>query len=325
MPNWLKVLLLTFPIWMGAILLMLPSRIKPRGLFVDQTWKGSEIFLALIFVYVSHKGLLIIDANYVRLFDTFWKRIMTNFFFLDLCYILFVYYIVSYRNRLSFKVFGISLDNKHYILLTFQYFLLIIGTLILAEHFFSSHGWTPYTGARAEELRQYTVTQFIGFSVLSILIGSISEELFYRGLLLGYFMRKLGYIGGIIGVSLVFTYVHLYNFDRDIVGLIGIFMYGLIFSYAYYKTQSLTFAISIHASINFWVASTYIFVKLKDQGINFNDYALLVAAVTFGLWGLTYYLQKNYKVFQKKPTSERPISQMDSPSLIGKDGIATDS
>lgn len=79
-----------------------------------------------------------------------------------------------------------------------------------------------------------------------VIIGPIIEEIIFRGIVLKLFVRKYSTINAIILSSIIFSICHLKP-----LGMIYLFVYGLLFGYAYIKTNSLTMSILCHVLINF--------------------------------------------------------------------------
>jgi len=74
------------------------------------------------------------------------------------------------------------------------------------------------------------------------------EELFFRGFMLsGIFRSRLGITGGILITALIWTAVHQ-QYDWYIRG--NIFMLGIIFGYARYRSGSLLPSLTMHALMN---------------------------------------------------------------------------
>lgn len=77
-------------------------------------------------------------------------------------------------------------------------------------------------------------------------LAPIYEELFYRRIIFTRFKERYGLIKAMIFSSLFFAFGH---FDFS-VNLLSFFLAGLIFSYIYYKTNSILTVILLHAFCN---------------------------------------------------------------------------
>lgn len=79
-----------------------------------------------------------------------------------------------------------------------------------------------------------------------VLIAPVLEEIIFRGIVLKLFLRKYSAINAIVLSSLIFSVSHFKP-----IGFLYLFVYGLLFGYAYIKTNSLIISIFCHSMINF--------------------------------------------------------------------------
>lgn len=100
-------------------------------------------------------------------------------------------------------------------------------------------------------------TEINTISFVQIIIGSITvlgiaagEELIFRGLLFQTLIEKINPIAAAVILSLLFAFFHIYNPNVNTIGLINIFLAGLMFSTMYIKTKSLWMPISFHFTWN---------------------------------------------------------------------------
>ncbi|MCY7007950.1 CPBP family intramembrane metalloprotease [Fusobacterium simiae] len=77
------------------------------------------------------------------------------------------------------------------------------------------------------------------------------EEILFRGYLMLFFSKVMGIKFTIILLSFLFTCIHLFNSNLNIVGLINIFLSGVTFSLIYYYTGSLWVVGAMHTLWNF--------------------------------------------------------------------------
>lgn len=85
--------------------------------------------------------------------------------------------------------------------------------------------------------------------VVVLIIGApVSEELVFRGLLLGRLREtRLGFVGAALVSTASWTLLHLsYTF----VGLMDVFLAGLLFAWSLWRTQTLLVPIAFHALYN---------------------------------------------------------------------------
>jgi uncharacterized protein len=81
---------------------------------------------------------------------------------------------------------------------------------------------------------------------LMVIITPVVEEIIYRGFLFNMILKKYSFKIALIASSLIFALIHL-----KFTGIGFLFLYGLFFGYAYYKTKSLITPILAHFTINF--------------------------------------------------------------------------
>lgn len=135
------------------------------------------------------------------------------------------------------------------------YLLLAYGVSYLSDIVFSF--LTPATSNQIalNELTEMTGRQELPYLLLIVcLLGPITEELVYRGVLMNTFLKDSPWYGDVLLSACVFSYVHVSS------GLtpLAFFTYasgGAIYAFLYRKTHSLYYPILIHIMINitaFW-------------------------------------------------------------------------
>lgn len=141
------------------------------------------------------------------------------------------------------------------------YLLLAYGVSYLSDIVFSF--FTPATSNQIalNELIEMTGRQeLLYFLLITCLLGPISEELVYRGVLMNTFLKDSPWYGDVLLSACVFGYVHVSS------GLtpLAFFTYasgGAICAFLYRKTHSLYYPILLHILINmtaFW----YLWINL---------------------------------------------------------------
>jgi hypothetical protein len=86
--------------------------------------------------------------------------------------------------------------------------------------------------------------------ILLFLIVAISEEVFFRGYVLNILKNSLGSSLGIFFSSLLFALVHIFNENVGLVGLINIFLFGIIAALLYTRSNNLSAPIGLHFTWN---------------------------------------------------------------------------
>jgi len=98
----------------------------------------------------------------------------------------------------------------------------------------------PLTFIRARLPTQ--TSDLIHFFIVGGLLGPVAEEVFFRGILYGFF-RRWGVIVAVILSTLIFVVSHPINHGIPLTRLLG----GILFAVAYETTGSLIVPITIHA------------------------------------------------------------------------------
>jgi membrane protease YdiL (CAAX protease family) len=80
-----------------------------------------------------------------------------------------------------------------------------------------------------------------------------SEELLSRGFHLRLISKGLNRPLGIILSAFIFSYLHRNNPDITLGGLVFIFLFGIVFAFAFLRTGQLWLAIGLHAGWDFFV------------------------------------------------------------------------
>lgn len=97
--------------------------------------------------------------------------------------------------------------------------------------------------------------------LFSIIIIPINEEIFYRKILLGYFIDKKYNVLGVIITALMFTYPHC---SLTVLNNILLFIAGVVLALLYIKTRNILTCIIAHSINN--IAANLIFI-IGSKGI----------------------------------------------------------
>ncbi len=89
----------------------------------------------------------------------------------------------------------------------------------------------------------------VWLAVLTLVVGAaLSEELLFRGFMLGQLRRtRVGFVGASVIVSGAWTVLH---WGYSSIGIINVFLAGLLFSWALWRTGTLWVPILFHALYN---------------------------------------------------------------------------
>ena len=80
---------------------------------------------------------------------------------------------------------------------------------------------------------------------------ALLEEILFRGYLMPFFSKVIGIKFTIILLSFLFTCIHLFNPNLDIIGLANVFLAGVTFSFISYYTGNLWLVGAMHTLWNF--------------------------------------------------------------------------
>jgi len=105
-------------------------------------------------------------------------------------------------------------------------------------------------GARPSSWQQIAVFLLVGG-----VLGPITEEIFFRGIIYG-FLRRWGAVIAIIFSTLIFIFTHPMGSSIPVTQLVG----GIVFAVAYETEQNLMVPITIHCLGNLAIFSLTIFI-----------------------------------------------------------------
>lgn len=118
-------------------------------------------------------------------------------------------------------------------------FLVSTGTLFV--YFLDGIEWTGFR-LRAGDI-------FLGLVIMFIV--AVLEELLFRAFILRRLMRLTNRWIALIASAVLFALVHFSNMDITLLGLLNVFLGGLLFGVSFMLTRSLSFIISLHFAWNF--------------------------------------------------------------------------
>ena len=111
-----------------------------------------------------------------------------------------------------------------------------------------------------------------------VIITPVIEEILYRGIILNLLLKKYSVLVSIILSSIIFAFIHL-----KFIGIGYLFLYGLLFGFAYYKTKSLFTSILLHFLINLMAVTTsHQYLELNSTTIpKYFLYTVIILTATF--------------------------------------------
>ena len=158
------------------------------------------------------------------------------------CLILSIF-LMTKISKLKIEQLGFTKDN-----IVFSYLKgALFGTLQIFTVFFIIFGLKAidvyYVGNISILL---LIKVFIIFIFQALL-----EEILFRGYLMPFFSKVIGIKFTITLLSFLFTCIHLFNPNLDIIGLANVFLAGVTFSLIYYYTGNLWLVGAMHTLWNF--------------------------------------------------------------------------
>lgn len=102
------------------------------------------------------------------------------------------------------------------------------------------------------------------------------EELAFRSWGFHQLNKAISPIFTIIITSILFTLMHLINSGYDFIGFISLFVQGILFGYAYYKSKSTWMSIGLHGGWNFIISGFLLnhwFVEVTYNGQSINEFS----------------------------------------------------
>lgn len=131
------------------------------------------------------------------------------------------------------------------------YYLILLGILILLSIVGASLGLevpsTPNDESRGTGLLILMGSFWLTF-VLSVILAPIIEEIVFRGILFPAIKERYGLVAGIVGSSLIFTFVHI-----DPIQMLSVLPLGIYLAIMYHRTGSIYPGMILHATWNLMV------------------------------------------------------------------------
>lgn len=136
--------------------------------------------------------------------------------------------------------------------------------------------------------------EYMGTILLGVIFFAFQgtfEELVFRSYLMPHFSKKIGLVLSIIFTSICFTLLHATNPGMELMPVVNLFIFSIVFSLVYYYTSSLWIVGFAHAMWNF--SQGFIYGSMVS-GITLNETILkstpikgedIISGKTFGFEG----------------------------------------
>jgi len=177
---------------------------------------------------------------------------------------------INIKDRISFKNINISFLIK---MLCLSFFLRILIEQI--SLLINTNQLSTFVTPNWLEI----ITEFISTCVFA----SIFEEIIIRFGLYEKLSKKMNFVFAIIISSIIFAFLHLYNYY----GFIILFIISIVWNYSYYKTNNLIYPIILHFIHN-------IYTLLSNYILN-NNFYIILGIISFILYLVLFLLSKREK------------------------------
>lgn len=227
------------------------------------------IFLLLLFIEVLIlfcSGIYIFKINITDISNLNYLSNNIKIFYISGVYgsILLNIYIVQKFYKKGISDLGIKLENNY-----IKYFLygIIISTSLLI---FQNILQLILKLSSFQIIYSKNITFIILFNILVSFLFGFIEELLFRGFILQNLFEDFSKNVSIIVSSYIYAQLHFLRFDLSlkeiILPIIGLFLVGLVLSYAYLLTNSLWMSIGMHTGWIYLITITNQLQLLKfDQ------------------------------------------------------------
>lgn len=161
-------------------------------------------------------------------------------------------------DRISLYSLGLALKGRARDI----YIGLAAGALTMA----AGMGILMAMGLRSIKHAGFGVSAFFSSLVLCVLI-SLSEELLVRGYILRNFMQSFNKYTALVLSAILFAILHVFNPNISPVGILNLFLAGILLGASYIYTKNLWFPVALHFSWNFFQGPVFGF---RVSGLDLN-------------------------------------------------------
>ncbi len=198
-------------------------------------------------------GALLADASLLELtnLNTNQELIIKTFDFLGTFLLIFV--MVKWVFKDSFLDLGFHRKGFNYSFIMAAV-LVIVGMGSMFALLFIS-------GEVSVSSAHFSFTEFFK-SVLFFLLVAMVEEILLRGYVQYYLMQSMNKYIALLIATMGFAAMHLFNPNLTTIGIVNIFVCGLVLGYTYMQTRSLWLPIGIH----FWWNFTQVHLGFNVSG-----------------------------------------------------------
>ncbi|NGP90191.1 type II CAAX endopeptidase family protein [Fodinibius halophilus] len=179
--------------------------------------------------------------------------------------------------------------------------VILLLNLISTETAKTYLNWINNTGA-FNHIHEATILQQILFGGLIIVAAPVIEEIIFRGVMIERLGAKYSYSKAVVISSVIFGLLHSTP--------LGAFIFGVVLSFLYLKTQSLFVPILIHATNN--ALALFLMIANKNYALNYGTWGTVkpyisnswagIFLFTAGIIWLSWYIKQNWhNITDKEP------------------------
>ena len=147
------------------------------------------------------------------------------------------------------------IDKKPFLNLGFQFqnhkkdiiIGIIVGLIIMALGF-----WVLVFFNQIKFAMTFFSIYEISLTLILFLLAALTEELLFRGYVLGNLMNSFNKIIALIISAILFSLMHAANPNIDLISYLNLFLAGIVLGLPYIYTRNLMFPIALHFSWNFF-------------------------------------------------------------------------
>jgi membrane protease YdiL (CAAX protease family) len=125
--------------------------------------------------------------------------------------------------------------------------------------------------------------------IFIVFIAPIFEEIFWRKQIFGLLLKKYSPVMAIVLSSVLFACGHLRVFDFG-----SLFIWGLLYCFVYYKSNSIEFSILLHSisnGVSFFVKRVFI-----DNELQFFKYTMIMVISAIVAYLVIAYLKRHASI-----------------------------
>jgi uncharacterized protein len=216
---------------------------KPR-------WGLADIVRVIIIFLSAGYAFVIVRSFMADSFAVFYNpnfRMVFDTAFMNIVGIAVIFYFVRKKHGQEMNAIGLGrVDMARGIFFGAAGYIALIPVLvvIMAVTYFVVRciGYEPPVQPIVEVFMEEKDTSILWMSALfAAVFGPIAEEIFFRGFMYPAVREKWGKAAGIIGTSVIFSFLHAH-----IAGFLPIIALGILLTYLYEKTGTLMVPIAVH-------------------------------------------------------------------------------